>query len=158
MFEKVYLKLRNFYNHTANLYVNLVLDKPYQFVISYLLVVVMFSFGLLQAKLNLDTDALAIVRNSESVRDAMILNKTFTSNQNERHFNNKLLDLGYYFEMIINVKQPNTSKRCSNDDLFRPEYNFLNATILEEYNRLFDAVESLQIEETNGALKKKLHI
>jgi hypothetical protein len=145
MFELVYYKLKNFYNQTANLYVNLVADRPLHFITIYLFMTALFSLGLLQIKFNLDTDALAIVRNSECVHNAIILNKTFRSNQNERHYNNKLLDLGYYFEMIINVKQLNATKRNSNNDLFLPSYNFLNVTILEEYNRLFDAVKSLQI-------------
>lgn len=154
LFEIIYRKLRSFYNQTANLYVNLVVDRPVQFIVTYLLIATLFSFGLFQVKFNLDTDALAIVRNSECVKNAILLNQTFVTNQNERHYNNKLLDLGYYFEMIINVKQLNSSKRLSNDDLLLPAYNFITPNILNEYNQLFDAVVSIQIEDTDGSNAK----
>lgn len=147
LFEVIYCKLRSFYSQTARVYVSLVVERPVSFIFTYLIVASLLSLGLFQIKFNLDTDALAIVRNSESMHNAALLNKTFVSNQYERHYNNKLIDLGYYFEMIINVKQPNTTRRESNLDLLKPSYNFLTNEILSEYNHLFDAVVSLQISD-----------
>ena len=56
MFELVYYKLKNFYNQTANLYVNLVADRPLHFITIYLFMTALFSLGLLQIKFNLDTE------------------------------------------------------------------------------------------------------
>lgn len=146
-FEAVYNKLLKCYNRTASVYVSLVVEKPFSFILVYLSVACLLSLGLFQVKFNLDTDALAIVRNSDSMHNAALLNQTFVTNQNERHYNNKLLDLGCYFEMIINVKLANTTRRASNLDLLRDEYNFLTPGILNEYNKLFDAVVALEIED-----------
>ena len=138
IFELIHLKLRKFYNKISEAYVGHVIENRILFIFSYFMITWVFSLGLFYPKIDLDTDSLAYVRNSKSLADAKILNKTFPLNSKERHFNNKLLDLGHYFEIILNVKQANTTRRESNDDLLKPEYNFINETIFEEYNVLFD--------------------
>lgn len=114
----------------------------------------------------MEADTLTNVRNSEASKNFLILNKTFPFEQHKRHFINKLLDLGHYVEIIVNVNNPDGTPRKSNLDLLDPQYNVINETILNEINKLFDTIVSLEIEDfedeadlndtnkTNRVLKK----
>ena len=148
LFELVYLRLHNIYNSFTSGYVNFLMRHVLKLVLVYLIATCIFSLGLFQIKFDKDTDSLALVSQSESKENAKVLNKTFITNQHERHFNNKLLDLGYYFEFIITVRETDANRRLRDDDFLEPAYNLINKTILEQYNQLFDQVMSLQIEDT----------
>lgn len=148
MFLFVNSKLKKFYDVVAKSYVSLLVDHPTKLILFYFILSVILSFGLFQIRVNLDTDSLTFVRNSESMNNAKILNKTFPFDQHKRHFINKLLDLGHYVEIIVTVKANNKTYRDTNDDLLKPEFNMINTTILKEFNYLFDSILNLSINDT----------
>jgi hypothetical protein len=149
MFVKVHSKLRNFFDLVTSVYIRLIMNRPCFLIFFYLLISILFSFGLLQIKFNMDTDSLSIVRNSESIKSAKLIQKTFKFDSYNRHFINKLLDLGHYVEIIalVNASSSANQKRESNNDLLKNEYNIINQTILNEFNDLFDSITGLTIED-----------
>lgn len=153
MFDLFYLKLKRVYNSIWKSYAVIILDKPHWFILFYIIISTLLSFGLLNLKFNLDTDSLSYVRDSETLRDAKILNKTFTYDATKRHFLNKLLDLGNYVEIIATVRDPNGKQRKSNMDLLEPEFNMINRTVLDEFNQLYDEVINIEIEDLEEVLE-----
>lgn len=64
-------------------YTNLLCGRAHKFIGAYFLVSLLLSIGLIQIQFTMDTDNLAIIRNSPSQRDVKILKETFGSNQHE---------------------------------------------------------------------------
>lgn len=147
MFQQVFFKLRHAYNACSRSYVVFMLDRPFHFISAFLVITLMLSFGLFQTQVNMNTQELTYVRDSEAVKHAEIINKTFPLDQHKRHFINRLLDYGYYVEIIVAVKSPNGTHRPTNDDLLKPEYSLMRREVLDEYNKLYDTILNLEIEE-----------
>ena len=148
MFKLVNRKLRKFYDLIAKSFISIIVKNAIWLILFYLIISTLLSLGLFQVKFNMDTDSLTMVRNSPSMNDAKVINQTFTFDQHKRHFINKLLDLGHYIEIIVSVKSPNSAFRHSNEDLLKSEFNMINETILKEFNKLYDSIVNLSINET----------
>jgi hypothetical protein len=132
-------------------YVSLLLARPFLLMSVYVLMMALLGAGLWRSTFIRDPEELFIVRNSQATLDSIKLESTFIFNQNERHFINKLLDLGHYVEIIVTAKKEGISTRGSNEDLLKPEYNLINQSILNEYNELFDRIISLAIVDVEKA-------
>ena len=147
MFQLVFFKLRNTYNLCAKSYMLFMIERPYHFVNGFLIVTLMLGFGLFQTKLNIEVESLTMVRDSQTIQDAALINRTFVLDQHKRHFINKLIDFGHYVEIIVTVKAPDGLCRKSNDDLLKSEYTLMNHTVLDEFNKLYDMIVNLEIED-----------
>jgi hypothetical protein len=148
MFKQIHVKLRVAYDQISVRYACLLLKRPFLLMLSYVLLTGLLSAGLWRSTFIRDPEELFIVSNSQATLDSIKLESTFILNQHERHFINKLLDLGHYVEIIVTVQKENVSTRSSNEDLLKPEYNMINQTILNEYNELFDRIIALAIVDT----------
>jgi hypothetical protein len=159
-FRMHYLKLRNFYNKITKSYIICVVRHPFHFIFIYLLVTLILSCGLFQLSFNLDTESLTYVRNSKAIENAHLINKTYHLDQHKRFFINKILDLGHYVEIIVCKKVSDAIKRESNEDLLKPEYNLINQTVLNDFNRLYDTIINIEIDDgdlQSGSRNKTLY-
>lgn len=96
MFDIFHSKIRKFYSYLSKFYTSLIFEHPIVSIICYLLLIIIFGFGLFQIKFNLDNENLSFVRNSEKKHQAKLLKEVFPQNQNERYFQHQLNDLGLY--------------------------------------------------------------
>jgi hypothetical protein len=147
MYQLVFFKLRNTYNLCGRSYMLFLIERPFHFITAFLIITLMLSFGLFQIRMNMDPESLTLVRGRESLRHVEIINRTFPFDQHKRHFINKLLDFGYYVEIIVSARSPDGKPRPTNEHLLLPEYNLLNQTLLDEFNLLYDTIVKLEIEE-----------
>ena len=148
MFFELRVKLERRLDDVGKWYARRMLRYTHFFILFYVTLSLLLGVGVWRLRFNSDTEHLTNVRHSRSLRDMQTINHTFSFDQYERHFSNKLLDLGYFFEFIVLARAPpGQSERTSNDDLLRPEYNVINETILAEYNDLFDSIATLYIED-----------
>jgi hypothetical protein len=143
MFKLVYLKLRkNLHHKISDFYSSWIVEHPVITIFSYLGLFICFSFGLFHIQPVTDSnEALTAVKNSEYIRNSELIKKTF-NHVPDRYFQHQLTDLGYYIEFIVLLKNTH------NGQFYNSSYNFLNETILNEYNELFDQVLSLKIHDS----------
>lgn len=147
LFQAFHQKSDIIINRLVKFHANLVTLHSVKIILGYIVFAFLLSLGLFQIQINMDTESLAYVRNSPSLKHAQLINDTFGTNQRESHYNNKLLHLGWYFEFMINVRGMHNST-----DFLSQEFNLINETILHEYNQLFDEIMSIRINDpdTNG--------
>lgn len=128
MFKSYYLKLRHTYDDlVAKTYAYFLLNSPWTLILTYLIFSTLLSFGLLTLRLDpSDPESLTYVRHSQALRNFHLLNRTFEFYQYNRNFANKQLYFGYYVEIMVTARMPNASRRASNDDLLKPEFNLIN--------------------------------
>lgn len=128
MFKSYYLKLRHTYDElVAKTYAYFLLNSPWTLILTYLIFLTLLSLGLLTLRLDpSDPETHTYVRNSQALRTFRLLNSTFEFYQYNRNFANKQLYVGYYVEIIVTARMPNASRRPSNDDLLKPEFNLIN--------------------------------
>lgn len=145
MFRSVYLKLRHVYNSISKFYASIIVEYPLATIVCYILLILSFSFGLFQTQVTYDNERLTILRDSQALSETQKLNKLFELNQYERFFQFRLLDLGYYVEIIVKIKDETQ--------------NFINNTYLNEYNKLYDEILSIQLsDDSNGTNETKSNI
>jgi hypothetical protein len=89
-------------------------------------------------------EELTSIKQSEYETNAQLIRKTFKHEPYTRYFQHQLADLGYYVEFIVRLKH------TSHGHLYNETYNFLNESILDEYNQLYDKVLRLKIENEPG--------
>jgi hypothetical protein len=123
------------------------IERPYHFIAAFMIITLMLSFGLFQIRMNMNPESLTLVRDRESLKHVDIINRTYPFDQHKRAFINKLLDFGYYVEIIVSVRSPDGRPRPTNEDLLKPEYNLVNRTMLDEFNVLYDRIVQLEIED-----------
>lgn len=128
MFKTCFLKLKHSYDDIiAKTYSYFLFNSSWTLILTYAIFSVLLSLGLVQLKMNTnDPESLTYVRNSEALNNYHRLDNTFVFNQYERNFANKQLYIGYYVEIIVCARMPNSTWRQSNNDLFKPEFNLLN--------------------------------
>lgn len=128
MFKVYYLKLKHTYDElVSKTYAYFLLNSSWTLILTYLIFSTLLSFGLLTLRLDTaDPESLTYVRNSQALRNFDLLNSTFEFYQYDRNFANKQLYVGYYVEIIVTARMVNTSRRESNNDLLKPEYNLIN--------------------------------
>lgn len=159
MFRVVYIKLRNFYNLTCQFYTSIITEHPTVSIVCYLLLMVIFGFGLFQIHFNADNEILTLVRNSQVLQDAAKIRQLFPEDQSKRFFSHQLTDLGHYFEFIILLKYPNDIVAPENNcDLLKNEslvnksylkkFTLVNKTLIEEYNAFYDSILRIKIEDS----------
>jgi hypothetical protein len=76
-------KVNRFHTSLIVFYTKLLNGRAHKFIGAYLLISLILSIGLLQIQFSMDTENLAVIRNSPSQRDAKILKNTFGSKQHE---------------------------------------------------------------------------
>lgn len=157
MFKACFLKLKHIYDLIAKTYANFLLNSTWRLIFTYILVSVLLSFGLLQIKIDMETESLSYVKNSEALQNFKLLSRTFEYNQYARQFANKQLYVGYYVEIIVCAKPEgkDSKERKSNEDLLKPEFNLLNRTYLDEFNRLYDNILEIELENDEENLGTK---
>ena len=89
-------------------------------------------------------EALTSIKQSEYEKNAQLIRKHFKHEPYTRYFQHQLPDLGHYVEFIVRLK------RTSHGQLYNKTYNFLNESILSEYNELYDRVLRLKIDNESG--------
>lgn len=140
MFRLFYLKLKkNIHFKLSEFYSAWIVEHPIITILSYLFMFICFSFGLFQIQFLTDNNALTVIKNSDYLKSAQIIKNNFVHEPTKRYFQHQLTDLGYYAEFIV------TLKHTSNGQYYNSSYNFLNETILNEYNNLYDRVFNLTI-------------
>jgi hypothetical protein len=160
MFRYVFNKLKKFYHFSAKSYASIIVQHPVACISSYFLLLLVCCLGLLQTKLITDNESLTIVRNSQVLADKRQIDRIFPFNQSDSYFQHHLTDLGYFFEIMVKLKHADlrnfppfnkeklieaskSDKQVSNDYV-----NFKNKTLLDEYNKLFDEIITLEIHDT----------
>jgi hypothetical protein len=96
MFYRIHLKARHFYFNLSKFYTSIITEHPLVSIICYLLLIIIFGFGLFHLKFNSDTESLSFIRNSKIKFDVQKLKETFPQNQYERYFQHQLTDLGNF--------------------------------------------------------------
>ncbi len=94
MFGKIHKKKTLIYYQISKFYTSLIVEHPIVSIICYLLLLVIFGFGLFQLKINQDNQNISFVRNSEIKSEAQRLKEIFPQDQNQRYFPHQLTDLG----------------------------------------------------------------
>lgn len=148
MFRIIYLNLkRNLHIKLSEFYSTWIVEHPIITVMSYLILFVCLSLGLFQIQVFTGAnEALTHVKNSEYVRNAQLIKETFTCEPVNRYFQQQLTDLGYYAEFIVKLKNTQPGQ------VYNASYNFLNESILNEYNQFYDEIFNLTIEFNNKNL------
>ena len=133
MFRKVSFKLCQLHRTICKLYSSLIVDRPFLLIVSYIFIFFLFSFGFFNLKVNQENDSLMFVKNSQFLKNQQKMIENFPVN-----YSNYLLhmtpDLGHYVEFILKLKP----------ELESQKNGILNATILAEYNYVFDQVFELK--------------
>lgn len=131
MFKSLYLKLKHTYDElVAKTYLYFLLNSPWTLILTYLIFSLLISFGLVSFRLDpANPETFTRVRNSLAWRQFQLLDRTFEFYQYDRNFANKQLYVGYYVEIIVCAKLPNATRRDSNADLLKPEYNLINRLV-----------------------------
>ena len=104
MFRTVYFKLRKVYNATSKQYAVNIDQHPIVTIVSYLLLIITFSFGLFQLEFIRDNESLTNVRHSRVQADIKVIEEHFREDPYSNYYQHHLLDLGYYAEVIIKLK------------------------------------------------------
>ncbi|CAF0838566.1 unnamed protein product [Brachionus calyciflorus] len=85
-----------------------------------------------------DNESLTLARNSENFQNTKTISKIFIEDKNLRCFQQRNLRMAYHLEWIIKLK---------NDT-----QNFINQTVLNKFNKLYDDVVNLSIIYANQTL------
>jgi hypothetical protein len=133
MFKSVYIRFRNIYNSISKLYVSIIVHHPFATIVCYLLLITSFSLGLFQIEFDRDNERLTELRVSKFRAHKQTLDERFKVNLEERFFQYKLTNLGYYIEFIITLR--NSSKSFCKK----------NPELLEAYNRFYDGILELKV-------------
>lgn len=127
----VFGKLKVHYNFMGKMYTRFVMKYPFSMIALYVLVSISLSMGLFQANVIKDNESLFAVRNGQANKDEKKLRAKFDEDPHEHFFAHKLLNFGYYFEVIFKL-------RSQNDTL-------MNEMVLEEFNRFYDDIITTSI-------------
>ncbi len=103
MFRDTYLRLRYIYNLVSKFYSSIIIEHPFVSIVCYILLIIIFAFGLFQFKFNTDNENLIFVRNSKIRSEKNDLKKIFPQNQYERYFQHQLTDLGKNFSLFYKI-------------------------------------------------------
>ncbi len=83
-FQIIHIRVHAFYGGICSSYMTLVAHNARRLISFYILFSFVSSLGLIYINVDMDSDSLALVRNSPSLRDAKILGETFGVNQHQR--------------------------------------------------------------------------
>lgn len=147
MFRLVYTKLQKIYKYVSKLYATLAVDRPLSLIAFYLILTLCVSIWVFQIRLITDNESLTYVKNSDYLKNKKIIEREFPQEQKTRYLQNQLTGLGYYAEWIVKLKNRN---RVPSPGKIYSDFetnNFVNETVLAEYNKHYDDILRLTIED-----------
>ncbi len=142
MFDLIYLKLKRFHDKLCYNYSCLVNKYSIFLIAAYLLlnILLIIFLSLFKINVNLNTQEFTFTKNSEYSVLKREINDLFEHDQRERHYIQQLTDSGYYIDIIVSSKS---------------KENFINKTILDDFNKLFFEINNLSIEYNNRSFSYK---
>lgn len=146
MFRLVYSKLKKTYIRISKIYALFAVNKPFNLITFYLILTLGLTVWLFNTKLISDTETLTYIKNSISLKNMKIISNEFPQDQYNRYFQHQLTNLGHYAEVIIKLK---SGKKTYPADNYYSDYetnNFLNESIFKEYNKFYDDIIQIKIE------------